>query len=733
MSTTRRNFLKVTSLTGTGLLLSAGLTPQSLWAKSTPALLNIRHYIHLTEEGEIIYWFTRTEMGQGVKTTLPMILADELEVDVEKITVKMPTPFTTKKRYPMATGGSYSVAGWYPYLRLFGATAREMLVNAAAKIWKVNPKECVVKNGVVVHKKTRRKLSYGQLVKQAAQLPVPQKPTLKSSKDFRYIGKSRQGVDNEAIVQGKLTYGIDVQLDNMLYGVIERSPTVEGTVKSFDDTEARKVKGVVDIFAVPGTSYQSYNFVREGVAVVATNTWAAMKARKKLKVQWNLGEYQTTSTEKLKEEMHKRLKKPGLLGEEVGNVTKATKEAIGNFTATYEVPLLAHAPLEPMNTVAWITHQKCEVWSPTQKQTRLHEAIVQMTGFPKKSVIVHSPERVGGGFGRRLDVDYGIEAVNLAKRVRQPVKLLWTREDGMRFGFNRPQAVHQLSGTWNAEKQMTSFQQRYATLSVWTHQEPYFIAKSNGIDNAIMSPARAFPYDIPNKRYEQHLMSFPIPLGWWRGVASTILTFVQETFVDELAHQLGKDPYQFRVDMLKKGDSFSFGDKKIERDRLLRTLEVAAKKIGWGKKLGKSQGLGISCGFFENTYVTQIIQISVQDKKIKPEKVVSVMDCGLAVNPDKIKAQMEGSIIFGLTAALKGEIRVENGQISQSNFHDYQMVRMSEAPDIESYLLESEHPPNSVGEAAVPPIFAAVGNAIFAATGKRLRRLPFEKDLEKKL
>jgi isoquinoline 1-oxidoreductase beta subunit len=582
-------------------------------------------------------------MGQGVRTAIAMIVAEELDIDWSAVRVEQTQ--ANSAYGDQVTGGSVSVSKHYSTLRLAGAAARQMLVAAAAQTWGVEKESCLTENGWVIHPDVDQRIAYGELVKTAATLPVPKRSevSVKDPKDFRLVGTGIGQWDAPRMVDGSAVYGIDVLVPNMLYATVARPPVFGGELASFDATKAKAVAGVRDVIQIS-----------DGLAVVADSTWAAIQGRKALEITWDEGPLADLSSAEIRQTLVEQASQPGKSG------------GSGTLEAAYDVPFLAHATMEPMNCVADVRQDRCEVWAPTQDPQGVKRRATMITGLPADSVQVHVP-LIGGGFGRRLAVDYAEQAVRISKAVGAPVKVMWTREDDIEHDL-----YHPLS---------------------------YNYVKVN--------------LDEPGRfRVRSYEAQRGVPTGYWRSVTNVPEAFAHECFLDEVAAALGKDPYELRIELLP------------ERSRAV--LELAASRADWGTALPDGWGRGIAHhSTWGVTPVAQVAEVSVgQDGAVRVHRVVCAIDCGTVINPDMVEAQMEGGIVFGLSAVLKGEITLENGRVQQSNFHDYPILRMDEMPEIEVHIVPSDGRPSGVGEMGVPPIIPAVVNAVFAATGKRIRRLP---------
>jgi len=725
MRATRRSFLKTTAFAGTGLLLCLEL-PRLM--ADEPGVFEPNAYISITQDNVVRLWITRSEMGQGVHTTLAMMLAEELEVDWSQIQYEQAMPGGRFKGIRLRTSGSGSTVGTYNALRKAGATAREMLIAAAAEKWNVDAGSCRAQQGTVVHLATGRKLTFGELVAGAERQKVPDNPPLKAPKDFRVIGTPLERIDGRGIVTGQAVYGIDVRVPGMLYAVMARCPFIGGKVASFDATKALAVPGVRHILPVNSG-------LAIGVAVVADYTWAALKGRDTLKVQWDPGPNAGFDSDHFLSQMVDQLAKrqPGYFVRDDGDARTALDGAAKKIEATYEFPFQAHAPLETMNCVADVRKSSCEIWAPTQCPEVAQSETAKMLGMPEDSVKVHVT-LVGGGFGRRLFADYVPEAVEVSRAIGKPVQMLWTRSDDMRCGFYHPSDVEHIVGGLDRDGRPIAWVQRSigSNLSIFgfpteKQQKNLRFYFNDG------SPWGSFdnPYNFPNLKADFIPLNSPVPTGPWRAVEYPPTVFARESFLDEMAHAAGKDPLEFRLHLLEPGDVLKVGDAKIDRSRLIRVLQVAAEKSAWKHPLAHTEdrlwGRGVACNVYdEDCFIAQVAEVSVgrQSHDIRVHRIVCVSDCGIVVNPLGLEGQTESGITWGLSATLHGKIDFKSGAAVQENFQDFEVLRIDEAPAVETHIVVTDHPPGGFGETGVPPVAPSVANAIFAATGKRIRSLP---------
>jgi len=716
----RRGFLKASAVAGGGLLIgfylpltnrageaqaaAAEFAPTAMdggSAGNAGAVFRPNAWIRIDADDTVTLRVASSEMGQGVYTAIPMLLAEELECDWTRIKVEM-APANKAYTNPLIgqqlTGGSTAVRAFWTPLRQAGAVGRGLLIRAAAQTWKVKEDECRAENGVVLHKPSQRKASYGELAAKAATLPVPAEVFLKEPGEFRLIGKSTPRLDTPRKVNGSAVFGTDVKLPGLLTAVVARCPVFGGKPKKFDATKAKGVPGVRQVLAI-----------HSGIAVVADSFWAAKQGRDALVVEWDEGTHARLGSAGIRAQLEQALKKKGVSVRNDGNAGKALKAAGKRIEAVYEVPYLAHACMEPMNCTAQVKKDSCELWVPTQNQTGTQFVASQITGLPPEKVRVNTTF-LGGGFGRRSEQDFVAEAVQLAMATGAPVKLMWTREDDLQHDYYRPATLNRLSAALDKDGMPLAWRHEIAGASIFTRVFPNFI--KDGIDGTSVEGAANLPYAIPNLHVSWVMENGAVPVGFWRSVGSSQNAYITECFLDELAAAAGKDPYEYRRALLAK------------HPRHLGVLELAAQKAGWGTPLpaGRTRGIAVAEAF--GSYCAQVAEVSVERGQVRVQRVVCAIDCGLVVNPDTVVAQMESGIVYGLTAALKGEITIKDGRVEQGNFNDYPLLRLDEMPEIEVHIVKSAENPGGVGEPGTPPIAPAVANAVFAATGKPVRRLP---------
>ena len=695
----RRDFLEATGIAGTGLLIGFHLQGgKRVLAAATSATAELNAWIHVGTDETVTLIVSESEMGQGVLTALPQILADELEADWTH--VRSEHALADRARFGrQSTGGSTSVRTGYDNLRKAGAAARDMLVRAAAETWGVDPGTCRAERGVVVHDASRRRLSYGRVAERAATLPRPEQPRLKDPKDFRYIGKPVQRLDTRDKVLGRARFGMDVQVPGMLVAQVVHCPVFGGKVKAFDGSAALAVAGVRHVVEIP-----------TGVAVVADHFWAAKQGRDALRVTWDDGGHGDLSSTDISE-LLKGAVATGVVARNDGDAAAVLANAATKVTAAYELPYLAHATMEPMNCTADVRPDRCEVWVGTQSPTGTQETAARITGLPVAQVVVHTM-LLGGGFGRRSQTDFVADAVHTSKAVGKPVKVVWTREDDTRGGFYRPPAYNTLTGGLDAAGRPVAWIHNIASPSIMVQFGPL----RDGIDGAGVEGARNLPYHIPDIRVTYAKVDLPITLWFWRSVGSSLNAWVTECFMDELATAAGKDPVEFRMALLD------------EHPRFQRVLATAARESGWGAPLPAGRARGVALHESFGSIVAEVAEVSIAaDGTPRVHRVICAVDCGDVVNPDIIRAQMESGIAYGLSAALWGELTLQGGAVKEGNFDTYPILRIGQMPRIDTFIVTSGDARGGIGEPGTPPIAPAVCNAIFTLTGKRVRKLPIGK------
>ncbi|MCU0411163.1 MAG: xanthine dehydrogenase family protein molybdopterin-binding subunit [Bacteroidetes bacterium] len=688
----RREFIKVASAAGTGLVLAFYLPATADAAVDTSGgTFEPNVWLRIGTDNRVTITLSRSEMGQGIMTSMAMIVADELDADWKNVSVEQAIAHP-KKYGSMSTGGSWSIRGHWDIWRKAGATARMMLLSAAAAQWKVEPSTCKTEPNVVLHS-TGKKLSYGELASAAAALPVPTDVVLKDPSAFRYIGKRMKRLDTPAKVKGTAIFGIDIRRPGMLFASVEQSAVFGGKAVSHDATQALAIPGVVRVLPTA-----------KGIAVVATSTWAAFQGREALKITWDEGQWATQSSESIWATFAELSKEPGTSGDKAGDALAALPAAAKTVEAIYRAPLLAHATMEPMNCTADVrTDGTCELWVPSQSPQAAQTEAARVLGVDVERVKVNTT-LLGGGFGRRLAADYVTDAVQLSKELGKPVQVVWTREDDMQHDLYRPMTYNVFRGGLDAAGELIAWHHRIVG------------PNSRGLVTGGSKP----PYAIPNYLVDYHLKEVGVPIGAWRAVGPTQNGWVVESFVDEMAHAAKKDPYEFRRALLANSP------------RLKRALEFAADKAKWGSKLPKGVGRGIAAVESFGSSVAEVAEVSVEDGKLRIHRIVVAVDCGPVVNPDTIEAQVESALVMTLTGMIKDEITIERGRVKQSNFDDHRLLTFEEMPKVEVYTIPSTEPVGGIGEPALPPAAPAICNAIFAASGIRIRTLPLGPDTLRK-
>ena len=709
MKVSRRDFVRTVALGSAGLVV--GFNSRNVFAAASGSQFSPNGWVKIDIDGTVTLTIGKSEMGQGVRTSLAMLLAEELEADWTRIKLVQATPSPGSD---LGTGGSDSMRSSWKPLRQAGAAAREMLAAAAAARWKVDRASCEASRGAIVHTPSGRRLEYGALVADAAKLPVPGNPPLKKANDFKIIGHGTARIDGHDIVTGKARYGIDVRVPGMLHASLERPPWQDAKVKRMQEEKAR---AVTDVRAVVKMS--------RGIAVVADTTWAAIKGRTALAVEWD-----DPPKDAFDSDAH--LKRLEAASRETGFVTRKEEPPPGTaavtktIDATYHYPFYAHAPIETMNCVADVRGDRCTVWVPTQAPERLQKQVAELLGIAPAKVEVNIT-LIGGGFGRRLAVDYALEAAEISRAVKAPVQLLWSRADDMKHGHFQAASVHYLSAGFDAQ----------GTPVAWKHTKAGSFHNISPLDPKEVQDAAWYqdwswgvydvPYAFPAIQTAYVRVDLPVKHGPWRAVFAPSSVFAREAFIDEVAHAREADPLAFRLEMLKGADVIKAGSTTIDRRRLRRVLETVRDKSDWGGPVPKGRGRGVACNaYFGHTYIAYVADVAIdKEGNIRVERVVAAVDCGLVVNPIGVEQQMEGGIIWGVSSALKGEITFRGGAAQQSTFADYEVARMRDTPEIAVHIVPSDlAEPFGMGEPPVPPIVPAIANAVFGATGKRVRRLP---------
>ena len=712
----RRDFVVVVAAAGGGLLLGCRVDgpPRAASAKSAaaagPPAFAPNAFVRVGADDIVTVVLPQAEMGQGVYTTLPMLVAEELEIGLDQVRVEHAPGDDRLYANPglgfQVTGGSTSTRAFYEPMRQAGAAARTMLVAAAAQNWGVEPGSCRAEKGAVIHAATGRRVTYGAVAERAAKLPVPDKVALKNPKDFSLIGTPAKRLDTPSKVNGTAVYGIDVRLPGMKIATVAASPVLGGKVAGLDEQKAMAIKGVHQVVRLDDV-----------VAVVADHMWAAKQGLAALAIRWDDGPNGKMSTADVVKELEEASRKQAVVARNEGNTLSGMGKPVQKLEAVYQAPFLAHAAMEPLSCTVHVQKDSCEVWAGSQVQGRARATAAEVTGLPLEKVVFHN-YLLGGGFGRRLEHDYVTQAVRIAKQVEGPVKIVWTREEDIQHDVYRPYYFDRIAAGLDARGHLVTWSHRIVGISILARWAPP--AFKNGLDGDAVDGSVQLLYDIPSIRVEYVRHEEPVVrTGWWRGVGVTHNNYVVESFIDEIAAASRQDPVAFRRGMLGKSP------------RARAVLDLAAKKAGWGKPLPPGHGRGVALMYSGwDTYVAQVAEVEVTGAgEIGVRRVVSAVDCGTIINPDTVTAQIESGVVFGIGGALWGEITLKNGRVEQSNFHDYRVPRMNETPPIEVHLVRNLEAPGGMGEPSTAATAPALANAVFAATGKRIRQLPLQKAL----
>ncbi len=708
---TRRTFIK-----GAGLMIAActapgGLVNVSLGLAGDAATFKPHAFLEIATDETVTVWVGQTELGQGTHTGIGMILADELGANWERVQVKQALagePFKDPRWHMQFTGGSTSLRHRWDLFRNVAAAAREMLIQAAAQEWSAKSADCKAENGMVLHS-DGRSISFGQLCQTAAALPVPQTPPLKDPQNYRIIGSRKTRLDIPDKVAGRTQFGIDFKVPNMIMAAVARPPIYGAKPLSFDETAAKAVPGVLAV--VP---------LEDKVAICARTTYAALQGREALSIKWSDGSHPELNNESLDQWYREHLAKTGAIAEAKGDAKKALDQAAKTLEARYKFPYLAHATLEPMNCTVHVEKDRVRVWAPTQGQTMTQMTAAKMTGLPPEKVEVMTTY-CGGGFGRRGELSVVIDAVSLAMQMKRPVKVVWTREDDFKNDFYRPGSLSHIQAGLDSSGNLVSWIHKIASPSIMSRIFPQFV--KNGVDGSSVEGVNNMDYDLPNRLVEYVMVDLPIPVGFWRSVGNTFNPFAVETFMDELALAAGKDPVDFRLNLLPK-DS-----------RPYRTLQLLAEKSGWGGPVpaGRSRGIALRSCFGSTAGHVAEVSVDQATGEVKVHKVICAVDCGPAVYPDAITAQMEGGVVMALSVAFYERINFANGGVQTANYDDYPLLSMTEVPEIEVHIARSRHKIGGIGELGIPTVAPAVSNAIAKAVGVRLRGLPIDSEQLKKV
>jgi len=714
----RRSFLKTASVATGGLVISVALPMNALAEKGIMKDNGeeLNAFIEIADNGDTIIYCGRCEMGQGISTALPSAVADEMEADWQRVTVKQGDG--DEKYGPQATGGSASIRVMFQPMREAGATAKAMLIAAAAKVWKTSPENCFAKSHFVINKTNQQKLSYGELASIAANMPVPEKPQLKKKSEFNYIGKKLPRHDQNAVVVGKRTYGVDTKIPGLKYAAIIHCPVLGGSLKSLEKTDALKMRGVSDVIEIPRFAIPFGSI--GGVAVVANNSWTAQQAVKKLKVEWNLGENAVYDTKTYKQQLVANVEKPATLASERGDIDQAFTSAKHKMSATYTGGHLSHAPMEPNASVVWVKKDSCEVWASTQSPADIQKVLGQYLKREPKDIVVHVA-MAGGAFGRKFKCDYVHEAAVISEKTGSPIQLIWTREEDMRTGYYHSINAQHIEASMDDQGNVTGWLHRAAFPSINTLFDPTLVrtpANSLGdVTNHL--------FGVENMRVESGDAKAHTRIGWYRAVYAIFYGFAFGTFADELAYKAGKDTLAFTNQLF---DNNKNTEQQSQVKRAKDILAIAADKSGWANrnKLPKGQGIGLAVHYSFQSFVAMAVHVEVNGDDIKVLNVDCAIDCGQVLNLDGATAQMEGAVVMGMSLALSTEITFKEGAVVNSNFHDYPVMRITDMPNVRVHIPDSDESPTGLGEPGVAPFAPALSNAVFAASGKRYRDLPFK-------
>ncbi|WP_286233884.1 xanthine dehydrogenase family protein molybdopterin-binding subunit [Thalassotalea sediminis] len=715
----RRKFLKASTVATGGLAISISMPGQAATLGNTAqeSTFNPNAFVHLQDNGDVVIYCGRCEMGQGINTALPAAVADEMEADWQRVTVKQ-ADGNEEKFGPQATGGSASIRVMLTPMREAGASAKLMLIAAAAKVWGVEPATCTAQNHYVVHKSTGKKLSFGQLASLAANQSVPEKPALKEKKDFNYIGKFIPNQNIEKIIKGQLTYGVDTKLPGLKYAAIVHCPVLGGKLKSLDDSAAKAIKGVSDVVVIDRLPIP-YGSIG-GVAVVADNSWTAQQAVKKLNVEWDLGDNAHYDTKQYKAQLVKNVESPAKLVTERGDLKAGLANAVKTLKATYTGGHLVHAPMEPNASVVWVQEDSCEVWAATQSPADIQKVLAQYLKREAKDIDVHVTMS-GGAFGRKFKCDYVQEAAAISQQIKAPVQLTWTREEDTKTGYYHSINAQHIEAGIDDEGNISGWLHRVAFPAIGTLFNPAQERPGDGDFYAVDN----YPYGIENFRSESGEAKAHTRIGWYRAVYAIFYGFSFSTFTDELAHLAGKDPLTYLNQLY---DNNANPEQQEQASRSRHVLNLAAKKAGWFErdKLPKNQAIGLAVHFSFHSYVAMAVRVEVNGDDIKVLQVDSAIDCGQVLNVNGATAQMEGAVVMGMGLALRTEVTFRDGAVVNSNFHDYPVTRIHEMPVVHVHIVDSTHKSTGLGEPGVAPFAPALSNAVFAASGKRYRDIPFK-------
>ena len=720
---TRRFFIRNVSLLSGGIILACDMDSNSdngaSHNKQNDSIFSPNLFVELKPDGALILTASRSEMGQGVRTSLTSVIADEMDADWNRVKVRQAPGDDAYGN--QNTDGSRSIRTIYKPMRKMGAMARSMLITAAARHWNIPEAECETRNHFVIHRTTGNKLFYGELAAKAAGIAAPENPKLKSPEDFVYIGKGLKSIDVSDFTTGKSRYGLDIKIPGMQYACVARCPVTYGKVVSFDKSKAMQVPGVIEVYELPRMEKPFGTL--GGVAVIAKNTWAAIKGKEALDITWDFGDNGAYSTESFMKKLTENVIKKGKLIKSEGNVDAAFGRAEKVIESTYQLPHLVHAPMEVPNATAKLSDGMCEVWAPVQAPQTTRQEISDFLEIPLEKVKVNVTF-LGGGFGRKSKPDFVMEAVALSKQTKTPVQVIWTRSDDIQNSYYHAISAQYLKASLDSEGKVTGWLHRSAYPSITS---TFMTGVKHGAGFEFQQGMINMPYEIKHQRFENGEAEARVRIGWLRSVYNIIHGFSINVFADELAVAANKDPLDFRLALIGSDRIYpAENEYKQDTAKLKNVLKKAAENAGWGRSLPEGHGLGLAVHYSFYTYVASVVEVSVIQNKLKVLKIYTVADCGTVVNTDTVKAQLEGAAIFGMSLAYYGAISLEEGKVQQSNYHDYEMLRIHQAPEIEIEIVKSSEIPTGIGEPGVPVIAPAIVNAIFDATGKRYRNLPLK-------
>lgn len=729
INVSRRGFLKTAGVATGGLVIGVTFPTNALAEKgiinadNKEGIFNPNAFIHLADNGDTVIYCGRCEMGQGISTALPAAVADEMEADWARVTVKQADG--DEKFGPQNTGGSASIRLMYQPMREAGATAKQMLILAAAKVWNTDKSNCYAKAHFVINKQNQQKLSYGDLASLAANITAVEKPKLKTKSEFNYIGSALPRHDQGEVVVGKRIYGVDTKLPGLKYAAIVHCPVLGGSIKRVDKTEAMKIKGVEAVVEIPRFNVPFGSI--GGVAVVANNSWVAQQAVKKLKVEWDLGKNKTYNTKEYKQQLVKNVENPAKLAVERGDITSAFKDAKQTFAATYTGGHLSHSPMEPNASVVWVQKDSCEVWASTQSPADIQKVLAQYLKREPTDIVVHVA-MAGGAFGRKYKCDYVHEAAVISQQVNAPIQLIWTREEDMRTGYYHSINAQHVEASLDKNGNVTGWLHRAAFPAITSLFNPSVDrAGKNDLDSIAQHP-----FGIENFRSESGEAIAHTRIGWYRAVYAIFYGFSFATFADELSYKTAKDPLSFVNQIFDNAHRHSIKNKDDQQQETITrskaVLATAAEKAGWHQRenLPKGQAIGLAVHYSFKSYVAMAVHVEVKNDNIKVLNVDCAIDCGQVLNADGATAQMEGAVVMGMSLALSTEITFREGAVVNSNFHDYPVMRIADMPNVRVHITDSDESPTGLGEPGVAPFAPALSNAVFAASGKRYRDLPFK-------